>query len=242
MNIDTEELLPPQMFRVALIAEVEAWPAEETRLYRLLIARRCPRSLLLNYAHATYRSAVLFLATVAEMIAKAPSERARLWLLENLLEEEGIVLKSTQGLVVRPEARHPALAARFVHACGGDEDDAQVSARHATGPGRQLLSDGRWTEAVANLLVGQELKFGAASGALYDALRLNGFSAHDLAFFAVHRTSDCGHGEQALQLVVEACATRTEQDAAIRATSEGARLWFDMHGGAARPLRSLQPA
>lgn len=227
-------------FRKALIAAVDAYPTQDTRLYHLLMARRCPPAMILRYAQSTYVSARLFCATIAEMVDKAPSERARLWLLENLLEEEGIVLKPSQGLVVRPEQRHPALAARFLRACGGNELDAEAHTRHATGPGRQLLADGRWTEAVAHLLVGQELKFGAASACLFDAFRANGYSAHDLAFFAVHRTADCEHGEQALQLVIEQCRTATEQDAALVAARNGTRIWFDMHGGAARMARSLE--
>lgn len=227
-------------FRAALIAAVETWPAEQTRLYQLLMARRCPPAVILRYAQSTYHSAKLFCATVAEMINKAPSERARLWLLENLLEEEGIVLKPSQGLVVRPEQRHPALAARFLRACGGNEHDAVANTPHATGPGRQLLADGRWIEAVAHLLVGQELKFGTASAFLFDAFHANGYSAHDLAFFAVHRTADCEHGEQALQLVIEQCRTSAEQDAALVAARDGTRIWFDMHGGPARTARSLE--
>lgn len=233
MPSGTDPLLDRAAFEAALLAEVDAWPAERTRFVRLVSTGRCPKGVLLRYARSTYLSASLFCASIAEMVDKAPDVQARLILLENLLEEEGIHLRPDRGLVVRPEVRHPALALRFLRACGGEEppgEEAFGDALHATAPGRTMLAEGRWLEAVAFLLVGQELKFAHGSGVIFEALRRHGFADRDLAFFAVHIEADMEHGRQALDLVLDRAATAAEQRACIAAAAAGARHWFEMHG------------
>lgn len=235
MNSAIDDVLLTQAeLRSRLLDAISGWRFEDTRLYALLRTGKCPPLILRRYAAATYRSAKLFCATIAEMVSTAPDANARLILLENLLEEEGIILKPQQGLVTRESQSHPALALRFLEACGGSSADLNEDTRHATAPGRQMLARGQWTLAVANLLVGQELKFATTSGQLFDVLQMNGLTKHDLAFFAVHGKADQEHGEQALQLVIDHCKTRADQDAAIETAGNGARLWFEMHGGAQR--------
>lgn len=219
-------------FEAALLGAVEALRCEDSRFYRLAASGRCPPSVLLRYARSTYLSACLFCASLAELADKAPDGAARLALLENLLEEEGVSLSPDKGLVVRPERRHPALAMRFVKACGGSGEDV-ADGLHATGPGRAMLAQGRWLEAASFLLVGQELKFAAASGLILAALRPYGFAERDLAFFAVHGEADCRHGREALDLVLDRARSRAEQQACIAAAGDGARHWFEMHGSSA---------
>jgi pyrroloquinoline-quinone synthase len=231
-------------FEAALLAAVERWPCEQTRFYRLLATGRCPHKVVLRYARSTYVSAKLFCAIVAELADKAPDREARLLMLENLLEEEGIILNPRRGLVPRPEARHPALALRFLRACGGDDNESGAGqlgdgepqrdgdGLNATAPGRAMLTQGRWLEAVSFLLVGQELKFSEASARLFEGLRRHGLSARDLAFFAVHVEADCQHGRQALDLVLNRALTADAQRRCLRAAEDGARHWFEMHGSA----------
>lgn len=236
MNSTIDPRLDRAAFEQALLGAIAPWTLERTRFYRALTARRCPASLLRRYARSTYLSATLFCATIADLVDKAPDRDARLILLENLLEEEGIHLNARRGLVVRPEARHPALALRFLRATGVEgvsEEDAFGDALHATGPGREMLAEGRWLEAVAFLLVGQELKFATAAEPLLKALGQQGFSDRDLAFFAVHIEADAEHGQQALDLVLDRAVTAQDQHACIAAAGAGARHWFDSHGSAA---------
>jgi pyrroloquinoline quinone (PQQ) biosynthesis protein C len=237
MRSTIEAPLTRASFEAALLAAVEDYRCEDTRFYRLAASGRCPPSVLRRYARSTYLSACLFCASLAALADKAPDGAARLALLENLLEEEGISLRPDQGLVVRPERRHPALALRFVKACGGGEEEAG-DGRHATGPGRAMLAQGRWLEAVSFLLVGQELKFAAASALILAALRPYGFAERDLAFFAVHGEADCRHGREALDLVVDRARSRAEQQACIAAAGDGARHWFDLHGSSASLRRA----
>jgi len=215
------------------MAQVDAWPADRTRFVRLLRTGRCPPAVLLRYARSTWLSASLFCASIAQMVETAPDAEARLILLENLLEEEGIHIRADRGLIVRPEARHPALAMRFLVACGGGEaePDPVGDGVHATSDGRRMLDEGRWLEGLTCLLVGQELKFAVTSQVLFEALKAHGFAPRDLAFFAVHGEADLKHGRQALALVADRAVTREMQDACIAAAGAGARAWFEMHGG-----------
>lgn len=233
MNSSIEPMLDRAAFERALLSAIDGFPCERTRFYRLVSTGRCPAPVMLRYARSTYLSATLFCASLAELVDKAPDAAARLVLLENLMQEEGIHLRPDRGLVVRPETRHPALALRFLRACGGDESDEEAvigDALHATGPGRALLGAGRWLEAVSFLLIGQELKFGTASGQLFEALRNQGFADRDLAFFAVHVEADMEHGRQALDLVLDRADSLSLQQVCIEAAAAGARHWFDMHG------------
>jgi pyrroloquinoline quinone (PQQ) biosynthesis protein C len=232
-DIMIERPMSRDAFSSALYAAEQSYRCEDTRLYRLLLSDRCPRSVLLRYARSTYYSAILFCATVAEFAIRAPDPEAKLIMLENLLEEEGMHLRADRGIVVRPEQRHVALARRFLRACGGDENDVHPDAMHATAPGRALLAEGRWLEAMSFLFIGQELKFGTASGLLFDALRRRGLAARDLAFFAVHVEGDTRHGGQALKLVADRADTLEVQCACLAAADAGAGLWFTMHGGRA---------
>jgi len=226
-----EAALSRAAFERALLDAVDAWPCEETRFYQLAMRGRCPGPMLVRYARSTYLSAKLFSSSLAQMIELAPDSEARLILLENLMSEEGIHLSPDRGLVVRSEQRHVALALRFLRAVAGDGADPESNALHATGQGRAMLAEGRWLEAVANLLVGQELKFGTASVLLLNALRQCGLQERDLAFFAVHADLDCEHGREALDLVIDRARTRVDQERCIRAAHDGARQWFEMHGG-----------
>ena len=225
------EALSRAEFRAALLDAVSGWRAEDTRMHRLLMARRCPPALMRRYALATLRSADLFIATLAEMADKAPDAEARLVLLENLLEEEGMFLQPSTGMVHRPEASHPALARRFAAAVGAEGDGRD--ARHAVSDGRAMLARGEWVEAVAHLLIGQELLFADAAPAMARAFEASGVDTRDLAFFWVHETADREHGEQALELVMRHAHGREQQDRCIAEARAGSTAWLEAHGGRA---------
>jgi pyrroloquinoline quinone (PQQ) biosynthesis protein C len=228
--IDPQPLTEAE-FRDRLLAESAIMRAEDTRLYHLLKSGRCPPRLIRAYAAATVVSADLFCASLAEMVAKAPDAQSRLNLLENLLEEEGLSLAPESGLRNRPETAHPALARRFARAVGAEENPRE--ARHASTAARALLARGEWVEAVAHLLLGQELRFADAAPAMAEALEAAGVARHDVAFFWVHKTADREHGEQALQIVLKAAKTRQQQDRCLAEARAGAMAWMDAHGGLA---------
>lgn len=88
-------------------------------------------------------------------------------------------------------------------------------------------------EAVAHLLLGQEMRFADAAPAMAEALEAAGVPRHDVAFFWVHKAADREHGEQALQIVLRTATTRQQQDRCLAETRAGAMAWMDAQGGLA---------
>ncbi|GAA0278368.1 hypothetical protein GCM10009127_19170 [Alteraurantiacibacter aestuarii] len=220
--------LEREEFRQAMVDAINAMRAEDSRFYRLLKSGRCPKAIIRQYAEATVHSAERFCAFVSQLAQQAPDPVSRLNLIENLLEEEGVSLV-TSGLLHRPETAHPALARRFARAVGANENP-QV-ARHAVAEGWKMLENGEWVEAVAHLLVGQELHFADAAPAIAEALEAAGIARHDVAFFWVHKTADREHGEQALDIVLRHATTRDQQERCIAEARRGAEAWMEAHGG-----------
>ena len=238
MPSTAEPLLDRAGFEAALLGAVAEFDFEQTRFCRMLSSGRCPKPMLQRYAREACRGASLFCADLAALAELAPDPEARLILLENLLEEEGIYVSPGRGLVSRPDRGHPTLASRFVRACGGDEagaDPAEAEEPHLTARARELIDQRRWLEAVSFLLIGVELKFSAIAARLFELFARLGLDERDLAFFAVHIEADQAHGRQALDLVLDRACTAAEQQACIAAARDGARHWF-AHHGASRPL------
>lgn len=232
MNFPTE-MLSSEQFSERLLHAVAEFPLENTRAYKLLVSRKCPLSFIQQYARSAYRAASFFCETLPELIEQAPNDKAKLTLLNNLLEEEGIHISSSKGLTVRPEARHVTLALRFVDACGASQSLEKNLVRQVS-PAQNYLSKERWLEAIAFIMIGQELPFSHNSTLMMNALIGQGYSAKDLVFFAVHREADKRHGQEALDLVINNSHSRKQQDAAIQAAREGARHIFFIHGGIAK--------
>ena len=146
-------------------------------------------------------------------------------------------LRPGRGIVSRPDQRHPALAWRFVLACGaGDEAEREDSEGHLSTPARALIEEDRWLEAASFLLIGQELRFSDIAAQLLAHFRNLGLAERDLAFFSIHIEADQEHGRQALDLVLDRARTAEEQQACIAAARDGSRTWFAYHG-VSRPER-----
>ncbi len=234
MPLPTERIAEA-VFATQLKAAVNDYPFTKTRFFQLLSSGRCPPKVLCRYGLATWQGATLFCSCLAGLIEIAPSFKARSLLMDNLLEEEGIHLEAGRGLVVQPQARHIELAHRFAVACGVGDSEMGDNL-HPLQPGLMLIQQGRWLEAVAYLLVGQELAFSAASQQLLNGFSALGLPKKSLAFFAVHNEADERHGQQALGLIVEHARTFEQQKTALEAARAGARNWFERHGGDANRL------
>ena len=231
---DIIEPLTPSAFAEALHQAIAPWRFEDTRLHAQLSRSHVRASLLRGFAGSTYLLAANFLGVLATLADQSLDPEARLLLIENLLEEEGIVLKPSRGFIIRPEQRHVALAARFLHACGCDPEalgDVGTTALSTAG-GMELLAQGRWLDAVAFILIGNELKSGAASAVIVERLRSIGFAERDIAYFQVHIEADKDHGNQAIAILTRLATSREQQDSAILAAQAGARAWFSSYGGA----------
>lgn len=230
-DLERPAALDRDSFEAALLAAIEPYKTADSRFCRLVARRRCPPRMMLRYAQAVQQGAESFSQSLSMLIDRAPDPAARLILLENLMEEEGIELRPGRGFIIRSERRHPEIAKRFVRACGGEPDS---NAQHALAAVWQMQADRPWVEAVAFLLIGQELKYAESSQALFKAFRQCGFDDYDIAFFAIHGMADLEHGRQAIELVLDHAATRDEQERCIAAAGAAARHWFEMHGGLAK--------
>jgi len=235
MNFPTE-MLSHEEFSEALLNAVAEFPLEDTRAYQLMISRKCPRPFIQEYACSAYKAASFFCEILPELIEQAPNDKARLTLLKNLLEEEGIHISSSKGLIVQNEARHTALALRFLDACGASQRLKKTPGNRLS-PARKYLSEGRWLEAVAFIMIGLELPFAHNSTLIMNSLIGQGYAAKDLVFFAIHRDADKRHGQEALDIVINNSHSREQQDAAIQAAREGTRHVFSIHGGIAGTKR-----
>ena len=220
-------------FEEQLVAAAGRYPFEDTRLHHLLAAGRCPPAMLRRYARALHQGAVDFCGLLAALVEAAPDREARGVLLDNLMEEEGIVLRPGRGLERNPQQRHAAWAERFVLACGGGVEGAGAPAGGlATGHVGALLDEGRWLEAVSFLLVGQEMAFSSVSARLAALFGDLGFARRDLVFFEAHIHADRRHAREALDLVLDRAVTAGQQRACVAAAEAGARDWWLRHGGA----------
>lgn len=230
--MSSQPLMDRETLQRLLFETIHAYPFEETRFYNLLDKGRCSRKVLEKFANSTYLGAKLFCASLAELVIHAPDNDAKLLLLENLMEEEGIFLRPDSGLSVRKQANHQVLALKFADACGNIIDDVILNHNsHLLNQGRQWILESRWLEAAAYLLIGQELKFSSVSEKMFNVLIKNGFQRKDLAFFAIHIEADMKHGQQAMDIVIDRAVTPELQLAVIAAADAGAKKWFQMHGG-----------
>lgn len=235
MNSATSPLTRGE-FETRLLAAADRYPFEETRLAKLLATGRCPPSMVRGYAEALHKGSYEFNGLLAALVEAAPDREARGILLDNLLEEEGIVVQVGRGLVAYPQSRHVAWAERFLRACGG----APPSDGHAAGDkglpaGRvaELLKDGRWLEAVSFLLIGMEMNFGKVCALLSERFSGLGYAARDLVFFEAHTHADEKHAREALDIVLDRAVDLAAQQACLDAAQAGARDWWLRHGGRA---------
>jgi pyrroloquinoline quinone (PQQ) biosynthesis protein C len=235
-----------------MTAAIEPWPRPEferrlsaaagggadgggtLRLLRLVESGRCPPTVLRDYVSGIVRGARTFIRTLTVLIEAAPDAEARLVLLENLMEEEGVALRRGHGIVVHPHRGHIHLAERLAKAVGAPLPDADAAGGIDGERVAGLVDQGRWLEAVAFLLVGQEAGFPAVAARMHAAFRRMGYAAEDLMFFQVHQSADERHGAQALALVAARARSRAEQEAALASAAAGRRDWVARHGGLGR--------
>lgn len=228
------DLMPRPEFEARLISAADEGDLFGLRLLRLLESGRCPAPVAQKYATSVVRGARNFIRTLTVLIDTAPDVEAKLILLENLMEEEGIALRRGHGLVVLPQRHHVALAERFAIAVGADLPDRDEAGGIDSDKAIRLAGQGRWVEAVSFLLVGQEAGFAPLSARMHAAFLRMGYPVEELRFFQVHMTADERHGAEALALVSARASSRAEQDAAILAAAAGRRDWLRRHGGEAR--------
>jgi pyrroloquinoline quinone (PQQ) biosynthesis protein C len=223
-------------------------PVGRTRMVRALASPRCPRALERRLAVSAYVGARAFTGQLAALIRLADAPEARLMLIENLIDEEGLRIVSGQGLALRPQAVHLRWAEIFLHSLDMTVDDALAMAS-ADGINRRLtrfaayLAAGDWLAAMAYLMVGQEALVPATFGPIIDGLRARGHDEAGIVFFTAHLAADLEHGGQAVALMARLAGRDHRRQAAIAdAVMQGAHDWWLSYGGdGATDMASRQP-
>src|SRR5690606_26902602 len=115
-------------------------------------------TLIQQFAISTFIGATHFAQAIALMFCQASNPKAKAFLLDNLLEETGVVLRDREARY-RPPQEHTAWARRFCHACQLQDaplDQALANAPHWPARAFELLEQHDWQAAIAYLVVGYE--------------------------------------------------------------------------------------
>jgi pyrroloquinoline quinone (PQQ) biosynthesis protein C len=219
-------------FRAQLESTAYQWPMEQSRFIRLLDRSRCPAHMLQRYSIKLHAQAAAFPQLLARLIKITEQPEARLHLLENLMEEEGVSLRPQVGLGINPNARHPLWSARFAMATGVTEQQLakaeQAWEENAVG---ELIEDARWLEAIAYLMLGIEANVPRTFSAMLPGLRRAGFTERELTMFSAHIIADTEHGDAAFTIVEKFADTPHRQELALKAVARGAEEWWNRHNG-----------
>ena len=199
-------------FREQLESAAYHWPVEESRFIRLLNQGRCPAISIQRYATGLHTFAVAFPSMLAHLINISPDPEVRLYLLENLMDEQGISLRPEIGLRINHSARHTEWSARFVVATGATikQLDDSVFSWKDTAAGN-FISDNKWLDAIGYLLIGIEANVPRTFTAMLPGFQRAGFSERELTFITAHIVADVEHGEAAFEIAEKYAATTSRR-------------------------------
>ena len=181
---------------------------------------------------------------IAAILSICPRKDLRAHLLENLIEEEGIVPRDDgRGFVYDPDRRHSEMARRFTRALGIADDSLALSKPPtSTRWFDRVLRERRWVEAAAYITVGIESNIPRTFRLMVPALRrFYGFNDHELAFFIEHIEADEVHASVGAHIVACAVQTPADHQAAFEGVRHGANAWWQFNrvsdsGSAGTPL------
>ena len=198
-----------------------------------MTAGRCSRDVVRRYAAGVFSFAETFPQLLLAIASRCDDREVRLALLENLMEEEGIVAIDGGHFVVDESRRHPALARRFAHAAGVSDDDLRAAAAAAPVAAKWLhgaIAADRVAAALAYVTIGFEANTPATMILLASALEKNyGFASHDLEFLTAHVEADAGHAAAGLRLTARIARDDAARADAIRGAHRGAAAWWWWH-------------
>jgi len=228
---------------MAAIETTETFEAELTAAARLDVARnpfvaaivagRCSRDAIRRYAAATYALSDHFPQRLAAAASIVDDPEVRLALLENLLEEEGVVALHGNRLIRDDAKRHGNVALRFAIAAGATEDDLRAAREHDRVAAPWLaaaIARKSAAAAVAFLTVGIESNVPATLSLIAESLsRHYGFAAHDLEFLESHVAFDASHGAAGARLTARLACTAPKRDEALEGARRGALAWWGFH-------------
>jgi pyrroloquinoline quinone (PQQ) biosynthesis protein C len=200
---------------------------------------RCPIEAVRAYAIDLVALAEGFPPLLSWILASCDQREARLAVLANLLEEEGVLAFGEQSGIVAPPGRsHGELARRFATAIGADIPVPSPTLRSAWIDDQ--LRGGRWLGPLAFLTVGYESNVPRTFAPIIDGLRRHyGCRDDDLVFLTGHVTADAEHGAHGIEMLVRAAATVELQRAALDGAARGTAAFYQLHRRHARQLSRL---
>jgi len=194
---------------------------------------RCSRDAIRRYAIGACALSDRFPQRLAATAAICDDPDVRLALLENLLEEEGVVAIE-RGRLIRDDAkRHGNVARRFAIAAGATDDDlcaAFERERRAAPWLDNAIAQQRAAAALAYLTVGIESNVPPTLALIAESLsRHYGFGEHDLEFLTSHIAFDEAHGAAGARLTARLVHSDADRDDALDGARRGALAWWGFH-------------
>lgn len=198
-----------------------------------VIEGRCSRDVIRRYGVLVFELAEGFPQRLAAAAAICDDPAARIALLQNLLEEEGVVEYSGGRLVADETRRHSNAARRFAIAAGASEGDLRDAATSKGGEGMWLgtaMAQRRAAAVIAYLTVGIESNVPHTLSMISTALsRHYGFAEHDLEFLTSHVALDTSHGAAGARLVERLARNDADRTDALEGARRGALAWWWLH-------------
>lgn len=204
-------------------------PMERARVIRVMESGRASRESVRALSAAIHAGATHFLRHLAQIYRITPEPLARLAVLENLLEEEGISVNPRSGLEVHVASRHVTWARRLTDAAGASEDDLNRALADYQRPQLEAyIEQGDWLAAIGFLLIGMESNIPRTFIPLKNGFSKMGFAKADLVFFSAHIVADQAHGDAGFELLARLTPAGRRQDV-LAAVEAGADHWWQSH-------------
>jgi len=194
---------------------------------------RASRDAIRRYTAGLYALSDRLPQRLLRIAAMIDDRKVRLALLENLLEEEGVIAIDGGHLVADDRKRHPNLARRLAHAAGATDDDLRDASAAAEAQATWLndaIAKGRIAAALAYLTVGIEGNVPATMELVVDALASHyAFHERELEFLTSHIELDAGHAAAGARLVARIASTGADRADAIEGARRGGLAWYWWH-------------
>jgi pyrroloquinoline quinone (PQQ) biosynthesis protein C len=198
-----------------------------------IVAGRCSRDQIRAYAAGLFALSDRFPLRLAATAAICDDPDVRLALLENLMEEEGVV-RIEEGRLIRDDSRrHATVARRFALAAGASDDALLSASEHEAATATWLteaIAGRRLAAALAYLTVGIEGSVPATLSLVADALsRHYQFADEDLEFLTSHVAFDAAHGAAGARMTARVVRSDADRADALEGARRGAVAWWWFH-------------
>lgn len=227
MSNDNERLAV-ENFESSLTAAVMEYSMLKHPFYQAWSEGKLSQSVLQEYAKQYYAHVRAFPTYVSAVHSRCDDISVRQQLLENLIEEE------------RGEDNHPELWLRFAEGLGVERDDVRVaellpSTSDSVKRLQSLTQSDDYREGMAALLA-YESQIPQVARTKREGLK-SFYGIEDeraVSFFRIHESADILHQQVEMQILMEQCRSRAEQDRAIASARDSAKaLWNFLDGVAA---------